>query len=36
MQLVEETHNAVIKAIEFCKPGKYYREIGNIIRGYVE
>jgi len=25
-----------MKAIEYCKPGAMYREVGNIISGYVE
>jgi methionyl aminopeptidase len=34
--LVEHTYNSLMKAIEYCKPGAMYREIGNIISGYVE
>ncbi len=34
--LVEVTHDSLMKAIEYCKPGAMYREVGNIISGYVE
>jgi methionyl aminopeptidase len=34
--LVEATYDSLMKAIEFCKPGAMYREIGNIISGHVE
>ena len=34
--LVEATYESLMKAIENCKPGNMYREIGNIIAGYVE
>lgn len=34
--LIERTHDALWKAIEYCKPGAMYREIGNIISNHVE
>ncbi len=34
--LVESTYNSLMKAIEYCKPGAMYREVGNVISGYVE
>lgn len=34
--LVENTYIALQKAIEYCKPGAMYREVGNIISGHVE
>ena len=35
-KLVEATYDCLQKAIEHCKPGNMYREIGNIISGHVE
>ena len=35
-QLVEATYESLMKAIEYCKPGAMYREVGNIISNYVE
>jgi len=35
-KLVEATYNSLMRAIEYCKPGAMYREVGNIIAGYVE
>jgi methionyl aminopeptidase len=34
--LVEATYDSLMKAIEYCKPGAMYREVGNIISGFVE
>jgi methionyl aminopeptidase len=34
--LIERTHDALMKAIEYCKPGAMYREVGNIISNHVE
>lgn len=34
--LVEATYDSLMKAIEYCKPGAMYREVGNIISGHVE
>ena len=34
--LVESTYTALMKAIEYCKPGAMYRELGNIISNHVE
>ena len=34
--LVETTYNSLMKAIDYCKPGGMYREIGNIISNHVE
>ena len=34
--LIERTHDALWKYIEYCKPGAMYREIGNIISNHVE
>jgi methionyl aminopeptidase len=34
--LIEATYDSLMKAIEYCKPGNMYREIGNIIAGHVE
>jgi methionyl aminopeptidase len=35
-QLIEATYDCLAKAIEYCKPGSMYREVGNIIAGHVE
>ena len=34
--LVEATYDSLMKAIDYCKPGNMYREVGNIISGHVE
>lgn len=34
--LVTATYDSLMKAIEFCKPGAMYREVGNIISNHVE
>lgn len=34
--LVKTTYESLMKAIDYCKPGAMYREVGNIISGYVE
>jgi methionyl aminopeptidase len=34
--LVEATYESLMKAIEYCKPGAMYREVGNIISAHVE
>ena len=34
--LVKTTYEALMKAIEYCKPDAMYREIGNIISDVVE
>jgi methionyl aminopeptidase len=34
--LVKATYDSLMKAIEHCKPGAMYREIGNIISNVVE
>ena len=34
--LVEATYDSLMKAIESCKPGKMYREVGNVIAKHVE
>jgi len=34
--LVKTTYEALMAAIDSCKPGQKYREIGNIISNYVE
>jgi len=34
--LTEVTYTALHKAIEYCKPGRMYREIGNVISNYCE
>lgn len=34
--LVKTTFESLQKAIEYCKPGAFYREIGNIISNVVE
>jgi len=34
--LVEATHESLQKAIEHCKPGNMYKNLGNIIAGYAE
>ena len=36
MNLVKTTYEALMKAIEACRPGTKYRDIGNIISRYVE
>ena len=35
-QLVEDTYNSLMAAIEYCKPNSMYRECGNIIANYIE
>lgn len=35
-KLVEATYDSLMKAIEYCKPGAMYRDIGNIISAHVE
>ena len=34
--LVENAYRSLEKAIEICKPGTLYREIGNVIGNYIE
>jgi methionyl aminopeptidase len=34
--LVESAYKCLEKAIEICKPGTLYREIGNVIGNYIE
>ena len=34
-RLVESTRIALEKAIEMCKPGALYREVGNVISKYI-
>ena len=34
--LVKSTYNALMKAIEICKPGTRFSEIGDVINDYVE
>ena len=34
--LVENTYTSLMKAIDYCKPGAMYREIGNIISAHCE
>ncbi|EDX14266.1 GD18276 [Drosophila simulans] len=34
-KLVQVTHEALSKAIEFVRPGEKYRDIGNVIQKYV-
>jgi methionyl aminopeptidase len=34
--LVYATYESLMKAIEYCKPGAMYREVGNIISSHVE
>lgn len=33
---IEKTYEALQKAIDICKPGTMYREVGNIIGKYCE
>lgn len=35
-RLVKATHDCLMKAIELCKPGTMYWELGNVISGHVE
>jgi len=35
-RLVEATYDSLMKSIEFCGPGKMYRDIGNVISKHVE
>ena len=35
-KLVKSTYNALMKAIEICKPGTKFSEIGDVIQGCVE
>lgn len=35
-QLVQATYESLMKAIQICKPGAMYREIGNIIQAHVD
>lgn len=34
--LIEATYDSLMKAIEYCKPGNMYKEVGNIIANHVE
>ena len=34
--LIEATYDSLMKSIEYCAPGKMYRECGNIISNHVE
>jgi methionyl aminopeptidase len=34
--LIEKTYKSLEMAIEICKPGTMYREIGNVIGKYIE
>lgn len=34
--LVTKAYECLQKAIEICKPGTMYREVGNIITKYIE
>lgn len=34
--LVEATYVALMKAVDACKPGTMYRELGNIISAHCE
>ena len=34
--LIEATYDSLMKAIAICKPGKMYREIGDVISNHVE
>jgi len=34
--LVKAAHDSLMKAIELCKPGTMYRELGNTISNHVE
>lgn len=35
-QLLNCAYNALQKAIEICKPGTLYKQIGNVINSYVD
>lgn len=35
-KLVSKTYESLQKAVEYCKPGAMYREVGNIISNVVE
>ena len=35
-KLVKSTYNALMKAIEICKPGTKFSQIGDVIQDYVE
>lgn len=35
-KLIEATYDCLMKAIEYCKPGNMYKNIGNIIADHVE
>jgi methionyl aminopeptidase len=34
--LVSSAYNCLMKAIEICKPGTLYKEVGNLISNYIE
>lgn len=34
--LVERAYNSLEKALEMCRPGTMYRDIGNVIGKYIE
>lgn len=34
--LVSCAYNSLMKAIEICKPGTLYKEVGNVISKYIE
>ena len=35
-RLIKAAHDSLMKAIEMCKPGVMYREVGNVISNHVE
>jgi methionyl aminopeptidase len=34
--LIEATYDCLMRAIDYCKPGNMYKQIGNIIADHVE
>lgn len=34
--LVKSAYNCLMKAIDICKPGTLYKEVGNLISNYIE
>ena len=35
-RLIKATYDSLMAAIEICKPGRMYREIGNVIQAHVD
>ena len=36
LKKIEKTYESLEKAIQICKPGTMYRDVGNVIGRYIE